>query len=246
MLWTSGSAHSKFLLLSFFLRLTQELLLSQSLFPPLRLPHPGHNAQSPLQPLRNTIDYMVFTPLRAGGQGSARALKPKSQAHCPAKGEKAGGKAQPTFRGLIPARKKRRSSSALAAAAALRNRTAQAAHPEKLTERARHQTTHQQPPPPPCPRKVFCLHIKIFCYFYIPRRAPPTNTQESRAPVSLCQAEIKSQRPRDRMFVAFVYSTSTIVADRGIRIYILCETAGVVRKLTLRLRRRRRRGEKVG
>lgn len=34
------------------------------------------------------------------------------------------------------------------------------------------------------------------------------------------------------MFVAFVYSTSTIVADRGIRIYILCETAGVVRKLT--------------
>lgn len=105
-LWTSGSAHSKFLF--FFLRLTQELLLSQSLFPPLRLPHPGHNAQSPLQPLRNTIDYMVFTPLRAGGQGSPCALKPKSPAHCPAKGEKAGGKAQPTFRGLIPACKKKK------------------------------------------------------------------------------------------------------------------------------------------
>lgn len=158
---------------------------------------------------------------------------------------KQGARRSQLLGGLFQPVKRRRSSSALAEAEALRNRTAQAAHPEKLTERACHQTTHQQPPPPPCPRKVFCLHIKIFCYFYIPRRAPPTNTQESRAPVSLCQAEIKSQRPRDRMFVAFVYSTSTIVADRGIRIYILCETAGVVRKLTLRLRRRRRR-EKVG
>lgn len=121
------------------------------------------------------------------------------------------------------------------------NRTAQVAHPEKLTERGteRHITA---PPPSTAPERFFCLHIKIFCYFYIPQRAPPTNTQESRAPVSLCQAEIKSQRPRDRMFVAFVYSTSTIVADRGIRIYILCETASVVRKLTLRLRCRQKVG----
>lgn len=165
MLWTSGSAHSKFLFLSFFfLRLTQELLLSQSLFPPLRLPHPGHNAQSPLQPLRNTIDYMVFTPLRAGGQGSPRALKPKSQAHCPAKGEKAGGKAQPTFRGLIPARKKRRSSSALAEAEALRNRTAQAAHPEKLTERGtkRHINSRLRHP---APERFFVYTSRYFVIF---------------------------------------------------------------------------------
>lgn len=90
----------------FFWCLTQELLLSQSLFPPLRLPHPEHNAQSPLQPFRNTIDYMVFTPLRTRGQGSSYVLKPKSRAHCPVKGEKAGGNPQPTFRGLIPAVKK--------------------------------------------------------------------------------------------------------------------------------------------
>lgn len=68
-----------------------ELLLSESLFPPLRLLHPEHNAQSPLQPLRNTIDYMVFTPLRSKGQGSSCALKPKSLAYCLVKGEKAGG-----------------------------------------------------------------------------------------------------------------------------------------------------------
>lgn len=47
------------------------------------------------------------------------------------------------------------------------------------------------------------------------------------------------------MFVAFVYSTSTIVADRGIRIYILCETVGVVRKSMFRLRRRRKSGVKL-
>lgn len=69
----------------------QKSLESKSLFPLLRLPPTKHNAQSTLRPLRNTIDYMVFTPLRTKGQGSSCALKPKSQAHCLVKGEKAGG-----------------------------------------------------------------------------------------------------------------------------------------------------------
>lgn len=144
------------------MRLTQELLLSQSLFPPLTLPHPGHNAQSPLQPLRNTIDYMVFTPLRAGGQGSPRALKPKSPAHCPAKGEKAGGKAQ-LLGGLFQP-VKRRSSSTLAEAEALRNRTAQAAHPEKLTERGtkRHINSRLRHP---APERFFVYTSRYFVIF---------------------------------------------------------------------------------
>lgn len=48
---------------------------SKSLFPLLRLPPTKHNAPSTLQPLSITIDYMVFAPLRAKGQGVILCLK---------------------------------------------------------------------------------------------------------------------------------------------------------------------------
>lgn len=55
--------------------------------------------------LRNTIDYMVFNPLRVEGQGVILCLKTKSWAHCLVKGEKAGGDDKPTIGSNSPTEK---------------------------------------------------------------------------------------------------------------------------------------------